>query len=126
MKKLIVLLFAVILVGCDVHGENDPLDLRLVFDAYPPDQVVTGYQIYWWQGDDTTGWNPTDLTLISTEAFVQGDSVVSLPYTVTFNFVVAGARARNIVGWSDMGYTEIHSYFEFMPPSRPLSPRIIR
>ncbi len=126
MKTLIIFLFALIFIGCDLRGDNDPLDLRLVFDANPPDQNVTHYEIYWWQGDDTLSWNPTYMSMIDTVPHTDTDSIVSPPFTVTFNFLVAGATAVSAGGRSALSFTRFYSYFEFAAPSPPENVRVIK
>lgn len=127
MKKLILLFISILLIaGCDVHGDNDPLDLRVVWDPNPPDQGVTRYEVYWWQGDDTTSWNISYMSMIDTVSHADEDSLVSPPFTVTFNFLKSGVKAVNDNGVSDMGLTRFYSYFEFEEPSIPENIRVIR
>ena len=123
MKKLIVLLFAFI-IGCNLQGDNNPLNLKAVWTPNPADQNVIQYCIYWWQGDDTTAFNVNDMVCSDSVAHLQVDSLMSLPLAVTFNYVRAGATALSENGVSPMALTRFYSYFEFAAPSSPENMRI--
>jgi len=123
MKKLIVLLFAFI-IGCNLQGDNNPLNLKAVWTPNPADQNVIQYCIYWWQGDDTTAFNVNEMVCSDSVAHFQVDSLMSLPLAVTFNYVRAGATALSENGVSPMALTRFYSYFEFAVPSSPENMRI--
>jgi hypothetical protein len=106
--------------GCDIDGDNAPVNVKLVLDANDPAEQVIRYEIYWWQGDDTTS---TVLQKVS-ESLATPDSIVSNYYRITYNYVKAGAVAVNNQARSEMGVSRIYSYFEFQGPQKPENLRI--
>ena len=125
MKKLILVLFAFV-VGCNLQGDNNPMNLKAVWIPNPADQSVSQYCVYWWQGDDTTAFDINNMVCSDSVAHLQVDSLVSNPHTVSFNYVCAGVTAMNEWGMSGMGLTRFYSYFEFAAPSMPENVRVIK
>jgi hypothetical protein len=120
---IVIFILTIFLFGCqscDIDGDNAPINVRLVFDANDPAEQVIRYEIYWWQGDDTTS---IVLQKVG-ESPATPDSVVSAPYRFTYNYVKAGAIAVNNEARSEMGVSRIYSYFEFQGPKAPDSLRI--
>ena len=125
MKRLILVLFAFV-VGCNLQGDNNPVNLKAVWTPNPADQQVSQYCVYWWQGDDTTAFDINNMVCSDSVAHLQVDSLVSNPYTVSFNYVCVGITAMNEWGISNMAITRFYSYFEFTTPSIPENVRIIK
>jgi len=125
MKRLILVLFAFV-VGCNLQGDNNPVNLKAVWTPNPADQEVSQYCVYWWQGDDTTAFDINNMVCSDSVAHLQVDSLVSNPYTVSFNYVLFGVTAMNQWGMSPMGLSKFYSYFEFAAPSMPENLRIIK
>lgn len=122
---MLILLIWIVLInvqGCDVPAQNDPIDLKVVCDANPPDQFVDFYEFYLWQGEDTLGIDTTDAVYIGTVT-TWTDSV-EYPFAATRNWMMGVVRAHNPKGFSRKGSTRFYSYFEFWKPTTPEHRRI--
>jgi hypothetical protein len=120
MKKLLALICALIIIGCDVGSVNDPLNVRGMWSPNPPDQGVTHYDVWWWQDDDTTNFS------IPVMAFYGSVTDTIVDKVITYNYVRLGVRAVNAQGVSDIGLSRFYSYFEFTAPSRPENVRVVQ
>ena len=123
MKLLLILIVPLFFLmgceSCDLFPDNDPKNFRVIWNPNPPDQGVTHYSVYWYQTDDTTNFNLSDMSLMDTVPHSQVDSLVSPYYTIVLNYMRAGVVAHNDNGVSTMGLSRFYSYFEFEPPSVP-------
>ena len=115
------------MVGCDAQGDNDPKNVRAVWDPNPePD--MSHYEVYWWQSDDSASFQGMfSLQYIENIAHILGsDSITSSYFQLSFDFVASGCVAVDSSGKkSGKAITRIYRYSEFFAPSRPDSLRII-
>ena len=123
MKKLFLILFFI--VGCNVPADNDPKMVVGAFDPNP-ETDMSHYEIYWWQGNSTVGWNPTMLQYVQDipHSFI-ADSIMSDSFQVVLDYVTFGAIAVDSSGQkSALGCSRFYSYAEFFAPGPPQNPRI--
>jgi hypothetical protein len=87
---------------------------------------MSHYHFYFWQGDDTTNWQPTMLQyLYDVPHSFTADSIMSDSISFVLNYSVIGATAIDSAGnESEMGYSRIYAYSEFFAPSPPGNIRI--
>lgn len=128
LVSLFLSVIAVLLFKCDGHA-----------DPYPPIQVkaawstvsvpyMSHYDVYFWQGSDTTAWSPT--LMIKFQTVSHNDTLAehtSDLYDFTFDYLICGCKAVNQTGdESTMSITRFYSYYEFAPPPFPVDLRVIR
>ena len=123
---LFILLLAMIFGWSALSGENDPRFLRLVWDANV-ETDMSHYEVYFWQGDDSTAWSIPNMNAVGTVPHTVADSIISNQYVMTFNYIRGGAIAVDTQGLrSDMGYSRFYSYEELYAPSSPANVRVIK
>jgi len=112
--------------SCSVKSDNDPINVRASFTPNLPEHRVTYYEIYWWQGEDTTSWRLSDMALIDTVNWINTDSLLTPYFTITLNYIRAGGVSRNAEGKSVMALSKFCSYFDFAVPPPPENLRIVK
>jgi hypothetical protein len=124
----IILFILAILFSWNLQGDNDPRFLQLVFDSNT-EADMSHYEIYWWQGDDTTGVTPANFVFSETinHSFT-ADSIMSTVYPMTYDYITGGVIAVDSTGLkSTMGIApRFYTYAEFFAPSSPANIRVIK
>ena len=125
MKKLIILLFALI-ISCNLIGDNPARELFVVWDPNI-EADMSHYEVYWWQGDDTTGVTQANYVFYENVSHsFTADSIMSTGYLMTFNYITAGVLAVDSTGLkSTMAILpRFYTYAEFFAPSSPANVRV--
>lgn len=119
MKKLILIVLFFISTCEYCPAQNNPQPLTLVWSPNPPQENVTHYTVYLWQGSDTTN---AQIEYVAT--VFHPDTIYH--FDMTEDWVKAGVSASNVNGTSGIACTLIHNYNEFLIPSDPECGSILR
>jgi hypothetical protein len=133
MKKLILLFIPLILLltscqqGCSIEGSNTPISLYCKCDPNPAEQDVIRYEFYFCELSDTTTWTPEQMVRIEPPTDLwDADSVTSERFTMTNDWVRAGAVAVAVGARSEMAVTKFYKYSEFIDLTTPINLKVIK